>query len=302
MNAIRALAVCVLIALGACVSGDRSPGRGVAGSSVVREGLASEVWIVRDPGGDRVAQTLAPFDEDAASAGVMERWRRSGLRVVRVPLTELEAVRRSLTAGGQVNVRALGETPAWIELFEGPLLREAGVRLDSGFVRLDAGHPRLLVRAWSEPGVRENAIVAQTRIELVPQHHPSAPSTDGLRLGPAREIPPVEDGQVFDRLLLSVLTETGVAYLIVGEAPEFDWRAQVEPSDTGSTEGAEADDARESVDPPGKVAFPRSRASMRPTLGEAMLNAASYTGGSRDERAILVLIPPASSSYSLLGG
>ncbi len=295
------LVACLLLTLGACASSESSRDRGDV--TAPHASLTSEIWVVRDRN-ERIARVLAQFDVGAEHAGVAERWRRSGLRLLRVPMDQLRAIRSSLTSGGQVSARPLGEAPRWRELFEGKELSEGGVRLDSGFVSLDPGMPRLLVRAWSEPRIDGEAVVAQTRIEMVPQHHPRPEVSRGIRLVPAQERPPVEDGLVFERLMLSIPARAGVAYLIVGEAPEVDWRRLIEESaePEAETPTGESDLTDSGGEVSGEVRFPRSPASMRPTLGEALLNAASYTGGSRDERAIIVLIPPTPASYSLLGG
>lgn len=301
MNLALGLVACLLLALGACASSESSRDHGDV--TAPHASLTSEIWVVRDRN-HRIARVLAQFDVGAEHAGVAERWRQSGLRLLRVPLDELGPLRSSLTAGGRVSVRPLGEAPAWTLLFEGQNLSEGGVRLDSGFVSLDPGMPRLLVRAWSEPRIERDAIVAQTRIEMVPQHHPRPEVSSGIQLVPAQEQSPVEDGLVFERLMLSIPARTGVAYLVVGEAPEVDWHRLIqEPAEPEvETPAGESNSANTDGEVSGEVRFPRSPASMRPTLGEALLNAASYTGGSRDERAIIVLIPPTPAAYSLLGG
>ncbi len=297
----RGLFVCLLILLGACASSEPSRVRGTGTGP--HAGLMSEIWVVRDPD-ERIARALAPFDDGWESAGAVGRWRRSGLRLVRVPLEQLRALRSSLTTGGQVSVRPLGEVPAWTEFFEGQDLSEGGVRLDSGFVPLDPGRPRLLVRAWSEPRIDGGEVVGQIRVEMVPQHHLGSRDSRQIQFVPIQETPVVDEGLVFERLLLSLPVRTGEAYLVVGEAPEVDWHRLIEePAEPeAETPAGKSDSTTSDGEVSGDVRFPRSPGSMRPTLGEALLNAASYTVGSRDERAVIVLIPPAPAPYSLLGG
>ncbi|MCH8037308.1 MAG: hypothetical protein IIC53_09295 [Proteobacteria bacterium] len=46
--------------------------------------------------------------------------------------------------------------------------------------------------------------------------------------------------------------------------------------------------------------FPLAGPSIRPTLGEAMLNASSYAAGSSPLRVVVVLIPSPPATFALL--
>jgi len=215
--------------------------------------------------------------------GDRDRWQSCGLRIVAVPISDLEQLQNKLPLVGQVQRQWLGEIGSWTDIIDGPTYdRKQSLTIDDGVVTLDPGRLRLLARCWTVPIASESsAPTPALRLEVVPQHEPTRGEQD--RLLAAAGISPGSDasGILFRRLAVG-MTITGTdAYLIIPDRPAADWRA---------VPGAASDEPAGPAGPP---------ASPPLTLGEAMLS--TQETSSPRVRAVIVLLPRLPASYELLG-
>ncbi len=249
-------------------------------------GLEMHWWIVSGDGGSVGAALHRYVDRPIPVPEAMrERWRLSGLRLVSVPLAELESVSRELPLAGPVERQWLGQRPAWTDAVRGPHLPHGILlSLDSGDVMLEPGRLRLLARCWAMPlPAGEESVAAGLRLELAPQHalmeRPESriEVDSGLRPRARTE----DEGMIFHRLVLEMIAVDGEALLIVPEAPGVDWN--LVPSGD--------------VSRPGPAAGPPLTPT--PTLGEAMLSLPGVEA-SRGARAIIVLVPRTPEKFELI--
>lgn len=131
----------------------------------------------------RFADRPVPMGDDE-----LERWRAAGLRVLAVPMAEIERLPGAMPLKGEVGKRWLGEMPEWSELVAGPPSSEDfAVRIPGGEVELPAGRVRLLARAWAMPTIVETSrdgrggVVNELMLEIVPQHVGQEREGDVLR-------------------------------------------------------------------------------------------------------------------------
>lgn len=321
--AVMAARVLCVVALGAAVSCARKPRAGVpavpAGSPVVRgaeSGLELWWWVVTDqrvvadpapepeskPGkpppkpvfvinepGMTLEQGLAPYlaRPTAFTEATVKLWRSHGLRIVSVPVADLEKLQRSLRLTGPVHKQWFGQLADWTDVVRGPEASSTRViMVGDKPEELRPGRLRLMARCWMYPvASMAGAPAAGLRLELVPQFEPAASERSRLQLSTARRD---GDGNVdFPSLLagLSIEKLTGEpdAILIVPDAPGADW----------SKTEAEQTEAGPEVDMP-------------PTIGEAMLAALPMrndkgTAVSARSRAVVILIPRLPERFELLG-
>ncbi len=230
-----------------------------------------------------LAELLAPYADRPVPLGETERarWRAAGLRLVAVPLAELDALREGLRAAGPVQRQWLGEIPRWTDIVAGPVSRERrAIELEGHRLVLGPGRLRLLARCWVAPGDDgADGPEAVLRLEIAPQHVPILSDRERLaREAGLHERPSGEDeGVVFRRLTVALSLREGEAYLIVPESPSVEWG--------GPGPGVPGPD----VGPP---------ASGIPSLGEAMLT--TWRAGRIDARAIVALVPRVPESFRLI--
>ncbi|MEX2217366.1 MAG: hypothetical protein WD749_01285 [Phycisphaerales bacterium] len=233
---------------------------------------------------DRAAleDALRPYLERPVPipAGVLGRWRASGLRVVAVPPADLARIEGSIRIVGAVHRQWLGEFPQWMDLVGGPWLPESAVSGEDGVTRFAPGRVRLLGRCWSVPvggwwvGADGGARAA-LRLEMVPQFQPRL--DEGERMAEAlRPRARVEEqGTLVTRLAAGVVVTGEDALVIVPEAPEVEWSEK-------------KDGEEERRDGLGIA-----------TLGELMLVAPARDMTPRT-RAVIILIPHQRERYELL--
>ncbi len=226
------------------------------------------------------------------------RWKAHGLRIVCVPLKDLESVQASLRLTGPVHRQWFGEISDWTDIvrgpeFDSPKLVMIGERAEE----LRPGRIRLLARCWMYPAASAaGAPVAGLRIELVPQFEPSLTERSRLQVAVTRAQDPTDGmytdlraGLSIDRLqdetvkALDAPSAGGLdAVLIVPDRPSEDWTRPKTPEE--SETGPELD--------------------LPPSLGEAMLSAPavkSASGVVPRSRAVIVLIPRLPERFELLG-
>jgi len=218
-------------------------------------GVEIRVVPVFDAGG-AIGAALAPYEGVPVGADplLLHRWREAGLRLVAVPERELGRTLAPLRPARLVEATWWADIPSWRALYSGAWFDRLAVDTGAGVRTLGAGRVRLLVRAWFEPMIEGGSIVTGARLELVPQHQ-VAPTRGTLAdLAGAGELRGAGDeGEAFGALALGFGASGEMAYVIVGESPDVDWRDPDAP--TGGSAGV--------VGPvPARVR----------TLGEAMLN------------------------------
>ncbi len=297
-----ACAILALLALAAC-SGNRPPPPGSGGDRGLPAGLEITWWVVDDslqPAKEPLPQVLRDYEARPLPGAGRELWKANGLRVVPVPLPELDLVRARLATAGPLHEQWLGILPDWTPLIAGPDFAEpVRLQLDSGSLDLPPGRLRLLARAWATPVEPESAppaggpaapadgrLPAALRVEVLPQHAQAAPS-DPLRRALGAPAPGILDqGQTFPRLTLALLARGKQAFLIVPADPAEDW---------AGAEGAGGEAGRPASSTADAPLAPLPAPVPAPTFGQAMLSDAAHPF----RRAVLVLIPHAPAHFEI---
>lgn len=290
------------------------------------QGLEVVWWPVDDSTG-ALARALAPYAERPVpiSATRARTLRANGLRIVAVPLAEVDGLREFVRLAGPVQRQWHGQLSSWTSIICGPswegdriieldqperqgvpeadASEEGGAEpLPEGLLRLGPGKLCLLARCWIEPS-------------LQPTPDEQAPSEDAEASGDRRSgigavlhidivpqheeaepestglVPETSGGQrqrglLFSRLLLGASCAGDEVLMIVPETPGARWR----PADEASN------------DAPGTASLPPLLRGLErpPTLGEAMLTDAA-SGGFARTRVVVLLFPRVPEGYSLLG-
>lgn len=191
---------------------------------------------------EQFARALAPFTLEPVpiQPGLAQLWSQHGLRLVSVPITELQALSRRLGLSRSTERQWLGQATSWTEIVSAPERTQSfTIALDAERLRLPPGHLRLLTRAWIVPLTPTplpptdqtntqrndaNTPDAGLTIELVPQHRESRTRDD--RIGISLDLPTLEpgaEGLVFSRLLARMTVRAGRAFVLVPERPGVVW-------------------------------------------------------------------------------
>lgn len=227
---------------------------GDAGARVTREGLVGpgapvasaglEVVVLRVEDRDgAVARVFGPWWARASGStgagassgpwGERERevWAANGVRLVPVPIAELERVVRRLPTVGAVRRNAMGELLDWTVIFTaaapGRLALRAGMgESDSGELATRGGVVRVLARAWRAVDA-ERPEGRALQVEIVPQHVAELDEATQLRRRLGVEPTPgvLEEGLILRRFALSGAWRAGeaMAVALVAEEPGVDW-------------------------------------------------------------------------------
>lgn len=340
-SAVGLAACCMALGLGlflpGCASRPMPPSPGARGEP---DGLEIHWWIVDDSTHDRIAfetlgEALLPFKDrpTGISDTQLALWKANGLRVVAVPMLELELLHNRLRTIGQSREQWFGSLPQWTPVVAGyPYRQSWTLGLDNGPIELPAGNLRLLCRGWlvpREPDLSQSttpAMAAAMNIELLPQHEEAASRRNTLKETYRLEAKPTieNSGLLFPRLALTIESLGQDALIIVPEDPATDWKplppAQPRVLDVPPAPSPTADrpqppqpiDAQDSASPeinPSPLATALSSAapvgvstgpvpSKTPTLGEAMLCDIGGVGLAR--RVVIVLVPRVPESYELI--
>lgn len=231
-------------------------------------GLEVRTWIVPDDA-ERVARAFSRFQDgqplDAPSA---ERFRRNGLRVVRVPLEDLLPCLEALGEASLDLTAWHGQVYAWRELHHRPLRAGGHALAVNGRVRrYEGGSLYLMLRCWQMQ--MEDAPFLN--LELMP-HYVAGGSGRSGRRGGSRE--------PLTTLAMRLKLDRGYAYILVAEDPQTEW-AGIEPQDASSARG----EADAEPDSPRPAAGPAAMAP--PTVGELLFMSTSP----RPSRGLMVFIP-----------
>ncbi len=210
---------------------------------------------------------------------VLARWRDSGLRVVAVPVADLERLVASSRLIGQVQRQWLGEMPTWTDAVRGPQLPEPRtVALADGPIRLEPGRLRLLVRAWTVPIDRDGPTpAAGLHLDLALRLDPQVPERERMMATATGE--PEIRGHVFSTLAASLTVAQNDALVIIPDEPGADW-------------------ARPAPEPEAGVYGPQ--ADPMPTLGELLMASPAF-GDAVRTRAVVALVPHIPDRFELLG-
>lgn len=154
------------------------------------------------------------------------RLRENGLRVIAVPIDQLDQATQSLTPVSTIQTESIGMLYRWSPLIVGPELEEDFTRLDTGPLQLAQGRFRLLARAWIVPDLTQTPetgiVAARLRVELLPQHEQTKRRRFDHLLNPGPGT--IDDaGLIFHRLKASIDIPQGHALVIVPASPATEW-------------------------------------------------------------------------------
>jgi hypothetical protein len=277
--AILALAGALMGALAGCASTPPEHPAPSPASQGQAPGIELSWWIVDQSGVDAPSldAALQPYETRAVPVPwkTVETWHANGLRLIGVPVGDLDDLRRSLRLAGPLQTQWLGQATRWTEAAGGPQIsRPFVVGLDSGPLTLQNGRLRLMLRSWAVPGRTPDQgpefIPGALQLEMVPQFVPSA-RPRGLSL-PGQTPPPDAQPVPFPRLALETTLLTEEALLIVPEGLQ--------------------------VDPAGDTSRIGPQDTPLPTLGEALL-LSSDRARNRASRVVIVLTPTVPREYRL---
>lgn len=260
---VRLLCAAGLLPLGALASCSSAPESSRAPDADDRGGLVSAAAngpsFTERHRGIEVQSWLAPNDEAAIASALagfesepvpvepwaIERWRRSGIRVLSIPVGRLDDLRAGLDQAGSLQSRWLGEASEWIPVVEGPDLPAGLIATEDGPVSLEGGRLRLIVRSWVTPMTSPvgDGFGAGVYVEIVPQHtnrvDPLREAGFDARLTP-KPRDPLDEGLVFRRLGLAGVLPGDRALLFVAELPETDWAAVAREAEASDVPGDDA--------------------------------------------------------------
>lgn len=232
-----------------------------------------------------IEERLAKYVERPTplTTDALESWRRSGLRVLSVPRSELLALQRSLPIKGEANRESLGELHEWKPLIVGPAWPDAGaVLLPGGVLELPPGRMRLLARCFLVPTPSERAMTSRLRVEIVPQHEESQSNKDRWSLAAGIKARPTlaDQGLLLERLRADFFLDGDEALLLI-------------PQGAGASQMNASHEALDGA----PIAAPA------PTLGQALLMGAGDVRAvalDARARAIIVLVPRIPAEMRLL--
>jgi hypothetical protein len=236
---------CVVLAslLAGCADGGELRAKGDA--EVMRRllapgenGLQIRTWRVAERPQTIAAALAANADDLEIDPDVARRLERNGLRLARVPLERLDALRRDL-GGTMLDLDGWhGQAPEWRDLVDREVGDEPRALAVDGRVRLfRGGEMRLMMRGWTM--LMEDG--PHMYVELRPEHDRSYRTQLDQMLGRR-----TFDGERFDALAVEVLLERGYAYVLTCETPGIAWappRPAVAQAETAPDSGREVPDA-----------------------------------------------------------
>lgn len=177
-------------------------------------------------------------------------WEANGVRIVSIPMDQLDLVQHELATVGAVQRQWLGEATTWTDCLTGPPW--TGTRtlaLDSGRLALGPGRLRLLTRCWTipvpvAPSEPDQAPAAVLHIELLIQHKEDAVNRPALSMAPLDTTDALGAGLVFRRLLAELTVTEGSALVLLPYKPGAPWGGGDDvPSDHATTDPEPARDA-----------------------------------------------------------
>ncbi len=308
-----------------------------------RRGLEVRLLVVDDTDYD-APRMLRAFESESASLETIDqetrqRWDSWGLRMVQVPIEQLDAALDSLTPVRPVSVQWLGEFATWRALIRAGYSDQSRVRVGESVRTIEPGRARLIARSWAEPMLTPEGGQSVLRLDLGMQIENQSPGEFAL-LPDQRTRTLDDEGQVIDELLSTITLRGDHAIVIIGEAPGTNWEELPEPKPVEmAAQWGEADDevgpdesspssqlsGQTDAQPgvPRRAERPTEQSSPRPfasgtgqavgpqppalrSLGELMLVAQGSrlvrANETRDipRRVLIVLVPSVRGDYQLL--
>ena len=266
-----------------------------------RQGIEVRMLVVDDTDYD-APRALRPFvgalAESSVDESTREVWSSWGLRLIEVPIDQLDATLAKLRVVRPISNQWLGEFGAWRAIIRSGENGGTRVRVGESLRQIDAGRPRIIARSWSEPMLVDDGVRQVLRLDLGVQIEARG-DNQFLLLPDQRERTLDDEGQVIDELLGSVMLRGDRALVIVGEEPGADWSRIPDPVvviETPSEDEEEAGQA-ETTGQPVSRAIVEPRVPPVRSLGELMFVAPgsrmTRAGESRNvpKRVVVVLVP-----------
>lgn len=236
-------------------------------------GLEVRRWVIADQI-DRIASAMRTHGiEWPPDASRLESLKRNGLRFVRIPVNQIDALLADLGGASYDATEWHGQVAEWRSLGERPI-DPAGqaVAVDGQVQRYHSGEFRLMIRSWNV--LMESG--PYLHFELSPRHR--VVQANNLRKLFERE---GDLEQFYGSMSLDLQLESGYAYVLMGEAPHIAWFESEGTSGAGEPLASERSAARRnSLDMGPEAVAP-------PTLGELLLSSSSAA----DSRGVLVIVP-----------
>jgi len=253
-------------------------------------GLEVRQWVL-NANAEQVASTLMRYREgEALSQRDASSFAHNGLRLVRVPLEELESLLSEIGASTRNVATWYGQATEWRDVLTSPVDETSRSLVVDGRVRrFSDGHYNLMLRSWTL--MMEDA--PRVQLDLIAQH--LRKTNERLPLLAERR----SEATWLHSVRAELLLEHGYAYVMVFESPGVEWR---EPG-VGSSVRMQGDQpAPDHSSGAGVVAQPvpgSDRGSVGPfhdtglgalapaTLGEVLLG--RYSG--QPKRHLLAFVP-----------
>lgn len=273
-------------------------------------GLEIVVWTCDDTQ-FAVGRLLAPYLDQPVPMAEADRaaWRALGLRVVAVPVSQVDALIAASRPITPVQRQRFGLLAWWTPVVRGPALPGSVPGPDARLIKTDGGRARLIARTWTEPDLSTGTLRDVVRADLAIQvESRSRPLPDITQI---ESRPAITDaGLVIESSLTSFTADGRTAIVIVAEEPGVDYASLPEPVArpdplAGATAGPGVAD---SAGPPAEAA-PATPAAFTPsgtgigptpprdrTLGEWMLSSPGVTPvagrpGQGPRKVFVVLVP-----------
>lgn len=238
-------------------------------------GLEMREWVIMDRE-SRIGAAIAVLGQPAiADTNASATLRRNGLRLVKVPQSELQLLLDSL-GGASVDATTWhGQVYQWRELAQYPI-SPAGmaVAVDGRVRRFQHGTFRLLMRSWTVPMEDGPRLLLQ----LLGQF--DRPERETFRRFLTDHS---VTGEVFHSFALEMPLEVGFGYVLLYELPELDWSYGPVDQEDATPETVTEEPIEQAHEPEhvGPTAAPP------PTFGELLLRTDTFPS----KRRVLVFVP-----------
>lgn len=252
-------------------------------------------------GGDgAVAAALAPFVHqklpiDADTRSALER---NGLRLVRVPLSDLGSLESGLTRVGPRNRDWLGWALEWREAFRGASIAEGSALMVNGArTKSWGGTLRVVARAWTAPAASGEGLRQALRIEMAVQLEEAGRAAGGSAFAaPDPVIDVRKEGRVIPGTAIDAEFEPGWAYVLTAERPGVSWGSRGAEESRGGKDDQGLRFAKPAEGDAAEGVALGPAAAPPPSVGEAMLTNAARLESGGPVKAVLIFIPRASSA------
>lgn len=257
-------------------------------------GLSITWWVVDDTD-SAVVRTLSPHTDPPlpADPALRDRWRTSGLRLVRVPEAQLDVISAALPPASERYTLAAGWNAQWSEIFRARRLPAGRLQLAGRWEQFPAGFLRLLARCWATPGTRalDEPIV---RLDLTFQVLPPRRNEDNDPFSDPKIEAEESRGRMLHELEALLRPQRGFAYILTSESPDTPWNSEPRGTATPDTGFSPPDDPDQpSSNPPA----PRRTSTnpldvlvaRPPTIGEAGFGVEPRDTSPRKMKAIVIL-------------